>query len=113
MDREIVRNVLDWYKHSHPKEMSGPKYIDFNLIGELVVHGYVHYEDLKGIPAADVVEVVRCKECIHYMPYDWMFSEVRKNENINDYPKNEIGCEWIDHHINPEGYCSYGERKNE
>ena len=67
---------------------------------------------LMDAPTADVVEVVRCKDCIHYMPYDWMFSEVRKSENINDYPKNEIGCEWIDHHINPEGYCSYGERKD-
>lgn len=34
------------------------KYIDFNLIGELVdSHGNVHYEDLKGIPAADVQPV--------------------------------------------------------
>ena len=113
MDRKTVQNVLDWYKRSHPKEMSEPKYIDFNLIGELVVHGYVHYEDLRRIPAADVVEVVRCKDCIHYMPYDWMFSEVRRSENIKDYPQNEIGCEWIDHHINPEDYCSYGEKKDD
>lgn len=33
------------------------KYIDFALIGEPVVHGDVHYEDLKRLPAADVVEV--------------------------------------------------------
>lgn len=33
------------------------KYIDFALVGELVVHGDVHYEDLMRIPAADVVEV--------------------------------------------------------
>ena len=63
------------------------------------------------MPAADVEEVVRCKDCIHYMPYDWMFSEIRRSENIEDYPQDEIGCEWIDHHINPQGYCSYGERK--
>ena len=40
------------------------RYIDFYLIGELVdSHGNVHYEDLKNLPAADVVEVVRCKDC--------------------------------------------------
>lgn len=69
-------------------------------------------EDVRDLPDADVVEVIRCKDCIHYMPYDWMFSEVRKSDNIEDYPQDEIGCEWIDHHINPEGYCSYGERKD-
>lgn len=40
------------------------RYIDFHLIGELVdFHGNVHYEDLKNLPTADVVEVVRCKDC--------------------------------------------------
>ena len=68
---------------------------------------------LKELPSADAVEVVRCKDCVHYMPYDWMFSEVRLSESIDDYPQDEIGCEWIDHHINPEGYCSYGERKEQ
>ena len=34
------------------------RYIDFYLIGELVdFHGNVHYEDLKNLPTADVVEV--------------------------------------------------------
>ena len=33
------------------------RYIDFYLIGELVdSHGNVHYEDLKSLPTADVVE---------------------------------------------------------
>ena len=40
------------------------RFVDFYLIGELVdSHGNVHYEDLKNLPAADVVEVVRCKDC--------------------------------------------------
>ncbi len=33
------------------------RYVDFYLIGELVdSHGNVHYEDLKNLPTADVVE---------------------------------------------------------
>ena len=49
------------------------RYIDFYLIGELVdSHGNVHYEDLKSLPTADVVERKRgkwlldgrCSECL-------------------------------------------------
>ena len=56
------------------------KYIDFYLIGELVdSHGNVHYEDLKNLQTADVVErkrgewvlnddqVYECKDC-GYVP---------------------------------------------
>lgn len=42
------------------------RYIDLHLIDELVdSHGNVHYEDLQKLPTADVVEVVRCKDCKH------------------------------------------------
>lgn len=68
-------------------------------------------EIVENLPSADVVEVVRCKDCVHYIPYDWMFSEVWKSQNIEDYSQDEIGCEWIDHYVKPDGYCSFGERK--
>lgn len=61
----------------------------------------------------DVQPVIRCKNCIHYMPYDWMFSEIWQSQNIDDYPQNEIGCEWVDHYVNPDDYCSLGERKDD
>lgn len=64
------------------------------------------------VPAADVQPVVRCKDCIHYMPHDWMFSEVWKSKNIADYPQNEIGCEWIDHYVKPDDYCSFAEQRD-
>ena len=63
-------------------------------------------------PSTDVQPVVRCKDCIHYMPYDWMFSEVWQSQNIEDYPQNEIGCEWVDHYVRPNDYCSFGEHKS-
>ena len=44
------------------------KYIDFALVGELVVHGDVHYEDLLRIPAADVTEVQHGK-WIELLPF--------------------------------------------
>ena len=71
------------------------KYIDFYLIGELVdSHGNVHYEDLKNLPTADVVEVVRCKDCKWYVD-DGM------------YCANDIIVQF-DHF-----YCYNGERKED
>ena len=69
-------------------------------------------ELIKALPSAQL-EIIHCKDCVHYMPYDWMFSEVRQSQNIEDYPQDEIGCEWIDHHVKPDGFCSMGERKDD
>lgn len=42
------------------------RYIDFNLIGELIdSHGNVHYEDLQNLPTADVRENVRGEWITH------------------------------------------------
>lgn len=48
------------------------------------------------IPAADVVPVVRCKDCKYYKP--------------NEY---ECGCEFAGGlpYVKADDYCSYGERK--
>lgn len=45
------------------------------------------------IPAADVVSVVRCKDC-------------------DSYNKGEGLCEAFEFYQEENGYCSYGERKN-
>lgn len=76
------------------------KFIDFYLIGELVdSHGNVHYEDLKNLPTADVAEVVRCKDCIHYCGY---------------FSKNEVlHCGVFDWLSLPYDYCSTGERRED
>ena len=79
------------------------RYVDFYLIGELVdSHGNVHYEDLKNLPTADVVEVVRCKDCKHYKI---------------DHPRaNGYHCCYRMHSIfpmKPDDFCSYGERRKD
>ncbi len=72
------------------------KYIDFALVGELVVHGDVHYEDLMRIPAADVMEVVRCREC-----------KYREDEQPSMvYCPNAVGG-WV----NEDWFCAGGERE--
>jgi hypothetical protein len=64
----------------------------------LVGKGMSYYGELLGCiedtPTADVVEVVRCKDCKYY--------DVYRLECHNPYHNGIINC---------EGYCSYGERK--
>ena len=58
-------------------------------------------------------EIVRCKDCKHWMPYDWMFSEVWRSKNMADYPEDEIGCNWCDMAMKANDFCSRAERRTE
>ena len=56
----------------------------------------VEYQRIEELPAADVVEVVRCKDCQHYNPEatDWR-------------------CDIVTGLVEPydDDFCSYGERR--
>ena len=64
------------------------------------------YREIDAIPPADVVEVVRCKDCWYYSPLAckpsigdcryWLYEE-----RIDSLPVYE------------DDYCSYGERKDD
>ena len=56
-------------------------------------------------------EIVRCKDCKHWMPYEWMFREVWQSKNIADYPEDEIGCNYCDMSMKADDYCSRAERR--
>ena len=58
-------------------------------------------------------EIVRCKDCKHWIPYDWMFSEVWQSKNIADYPEDEIGCDCCDMAMKANDFCSRAERRTE
>ena len=58
-------------------------------------------------------EIVRCKDCKHWIPYDWMFSEVWRSKNIADYPEDEIGCDCCDMAMKANDFCSRVERRTE
>lgn len=56
---------------------------------------------IDGLPTADVVEVVRCKDCRYWQEYQ-----------EGHYP-NEL-CPWDKNETTDEDdYCSYGERKED
>ena len=58
------------------------------------------YNVIKSAPTADVVEVVRCKDCKYWQ------------DNNDGYPHQE--CRWGNYETpDPDDYCSYGELKDE
>ena len=61
--------------------------------------------DIREIPAADVVEVVRCKDCKNY-----------RYEKVLNYYECDIfmgAYEITGYPTKPDDFCSYGERKTE
>ena len=76
--------------------------------GDLPEVMYYRKEDaiecLECLPSADVVEVVRCRDCQHYL-HGKCYVSNRTNKGI--YPRVNI------HSRNENDYCSYGERRTE
>ena len=73
---------------------------------EAEIQSILDYRLYKGIaisqPAADVVEVVRCKDCKHFI------AEMI-GDSLECICKFAVGMV----HISPISYCSYGERKEQ
>ncbi|HAV26778.1 MAG TPA: hypothetical protein DCX23_00420 [Lachnospiraceae bacterium] len=67
---------------------------------------------VKSLPPAEP-QIIRCKDCKYWIPYDWMFSEVWQSKNIADYPEDEIGCACSDMAMKANDFCSRGERRTE
>jgi hypothetical protein len=66
------------------------------------------FDRIKHLPAADVVEVVRCKDCIYSRELDKYEKKL--------YLDNCVGCTQhsVSYHsliIEDNDFCSYGERK--
>lgn len=72
----------------------------YAVIVDDAVYDVVQVETLEGLPTADAVEVVRCKNCRYWQ------------DNNNGYPHEE--CRWgHDETPDADDYCSYGERKEQ
>lgn len=71
-----------------------------NFVNPMLAEMVVDVGDIEDIPAADVVEVVRCKECRYWQ------------DNNGGYPHEE--CRWgKDETPDADDFCSYGERRAE
>ena len=86
------------------KKNKTPRYIDANKLIDLATHegayGYVDVHDIQNTPAADVVAVVRCRDCVWAEPY--------RTDSGDVY----IACgEFGVSALSDDDYCSFGERK--
>ena len=77
--------------------------------GEIIRAFLDGYE--RGKADAQSEHIIHCKDCKHWIPYDWMFSEVWQSKNIADYPEDEIGCDCCDMAMKANDFCSRGEKR--
>ena len=56
-------------------------------------------------------EIIYCKNCKHWIPYEWMFSEVWQSKNIADYPEDDIGCDCCEAAMKANDFCSRAVRR--
>lgn len=91
----------------------------FSRIGKLKRRGLTKGEKaisldtvgaINSLPPAEP-QIIRCKDCKHWIPYDWMFSEIWQSKNMADYPEDEIGCNWCDMAMKADDFCSFAERR--
>ena len=77
------------------------KAMEFGDYNKLIAVSNALYE----APAADVVEVVRCKDCVSSRPLN------RKDRFENAYDIDCVYCMLNGDGRDRDGFCSYGERK--
>lgn len=65
---------------------------------------------IRQLPSAEP-KIIRCKDCKHWIPYDWMFSEIWQSKNIADYLEDDIGCDCCDMAMKANDFCSRAERR--
>lgn len=84
--------------------------------GQDVLHGKYKFslmyiwKNIMDLPFADVVPVVRCKDCKH------VYCRIYHGWQEPIYTCTHLRSRWNtdnDLEVNPDGFCSYGERREE
>ena len=123
-EKNLQKKVVEWLKEFPPAQLGtnlaevGTDCISrqaaIDALNEVVKdHSITDFDAIASIldlPSAQP-EIIRCKDCKHWIPYDWMFSEVWQSKNIADYPEDEIGCNFCDVAMKANDFCSRAERK--
>ena len=94
MSDEYIRkkDMSDWLKQYGQDVLHGKYKVSLMYI----------WKNLTDLPSADVVQVVRCKDCEHYYFAD------------NRIPQEQrYVCEISGEIWKPDSFCSYGERRKE
>ena len=81
------------------EEMSKYLNIDKMKVYDDVSQKFISVSNLKGIEEADVIEIVRCKDCEFY--------DCKRNAGL----KNHGYCEVYKGYKKADGFCDIGERR--
>ena len=97
VEREVISEGIRKYYYKNPPNSSYQEGFDRGLDKAQRV--------ILDAPAADVVEVVRCRECVHWKPTG--------SKAGNSFSDMEYigGCEFTKYCRRESDFCSYGERK--
>ena len=74
----------------------------------VAMHSKDPVEGIKNLPAADAVEVVRCKDCIYAREMDKYEKQLYLDECVGC---TRISVSYHSFIMSPTDFCSYGERK--
>lgn len=93
IDKEDVIDIIFAVFASHWK-------LDCSGVDDMIQRKVVHAKNkIKEAPAADVVEVIRCKDCIHYIPFAGTVGLGLCKHGFTGAEEN--------------AFCSYGERRDD
>lgn len=95
IEREVAKNAI--YDYILDQTVSKYPSVELCKASKGGAEGAMH--ELDYVPAADVVEVVRCKDCVNYCGF-----ERCKNGICDVDPVSKRA-------VQPYDFCSYGERK--
>ena len=97
VEREVISEGIRKYYYKNPPNSSYQEGFDRGLDKAQRV--------ILDAPVADVVEVVRCRECVHWKPIG--------SKAGNSFSDMEYigGCEFTKYCRRESDFCSYGERK--
>lgn len=101
MAEDRINKMFEHFKKRKREKITMPRYIDADLLINAINDADIITDTAKFIrdfPTADVVEVVRCKDCIHY-------------ENGFCYNPNTYDDEKTRGNTIPNWFCADGERK--
>lgn len=100
---EYFREKFEYYKaKSEIKVCDGYMYDEKMQYAAIVAKHFL--DELKRIPTADVVPVVRCKDCKHC---EHIYPEC----DINGNCREAYYCKSIKGDVKPDDYCCWGERR--
>lgn len=91
------------------KKNKTPRYIDANKLIDMAMHegayGYVDVHDIYNAPTADVVAVVRCRDCEYWDTGSPMATVIP--------PPCRCRLRREDYGMTAEDFCSYGRKKTD